>query len=310
MLYAPPLYADRVIEIRTGAAEVLEIGPVVGAGEAKYACGAVAFNGKIYCPPYEARKVMEINCEDHEVNFIGKDIGSGGEKYSSIAASPAGIKLFAAPREARNVLEIDPVLYMVKEIGKDMGSIARKFTCIVPGLTHKELKEAQKLSLYHAQKALEIAERRQALALRDMTFATEMHVIADGKVKTWSALFSETEIEVAEAEELMKVAEASKSLGAAQASYWIECRENVIDAQMKLARMEERKRTALKDLESKQEELDKKAAWLKKMNSNVETAKTERDLANKNSKKAVQLEIEARRQAAEAEEEREKARKY
>merc|ERR1712232_397592 len=137
---------------------------------------------------------------------------------------------------------------MVKEIGKDMGSIARKFTCIVSGLTHQELKEAQKLALYWATKALENAERNQRLALRDMTYATEMQLLAADKVKHWSPAVVEAEGDVEEAQNTMQEAEKTKSLGAVQASYWIECREKFIDATVKLNQALDRKTAAQNEL--------------------------------------------------------------
>merc|ERR1719401_3315125 len=99
LLYAPPFYAERCLEINPNKGETREIGPVIGCGEAKYACAEVATNGNVYCAPAEARFVLCIKCVDHEVCEIGMDLGVGEEKYCSIAAAPIGGKLYAAPRE-------------------------------------------------------------------------------------------------------------------------------------------------------------------------------------------------------------------
>merc|ERR1712151_689066 len=144
--------------------------------------------------------------------------------------------------------------------------------------------------MYFATKALEVAERNQSLALRDMTYATEMQLIADGKVKNWTPLVAEAEAEVEETQQLMQEAEKTKSLGAKQASFWIDCREKFIDAGVKLNRALDRKHAAVTELVDKDRELNIKTEWLKNMNAKVEKAKKEVDQATENAKQAVALE--------------------
>jgi hypothetical protein len=136
LLYSPPLYADRVLEINCARGDTREIGEILGAGEAKYACAAVArSNGKVYCAPLEARRVLEIEPDFHDCHLIGVDLGGADiEKYSAICAAPdPSTKLYAAPRNAHNFIEICPRRGFVKEVGNDHGRCPRKFAHIVPG---------------------------------------------------------------------------------------------------------------------------------------------------------------------------------
>lgn len=171
LLYAPPLYADRVLEINCARGACREMGEIIGCGEAKYCCAAVApSNGKIYCAPLEARKVLEIDVPNAEVHQIGLDLGGADiEKYSSIAAAPEPCaKLFAAPRNAHQFLEICPRRAFVREVGTDLGRMQRKFSCIVPGVMWMGGKLWAEGQAIHAAKEeeyrikLEKFERRQA----------------------------------------------------------------------------------------------------------------------------------------------------
>jgi hypothetical protein len=179
LLYSPPLYADRVLEINCARGDTREIGEILGVGEAKYSCAAVAsYNGKVYCAPLEARKVLEIDPDHHEAHQIGLDLGGADiEKYSCICAAPApSTNLYAAPRNAHCFIEICPRRAFVREVGNDHGRCPRKFTCIVPGVIwqggvlqhdYQKLREKQeaehkaRVERYHKR----VADRRMKLIM-------------------------------------------------------------------------------------------------------------------------------------------------
>jgi streptogramin lyase len=133
-LYGIPSNARRVVKYNPLDKSLTEIGPDLGNGGYKWACGVRANNGKIYCAPYDAEHILKIDpiqgtvetLDDVELPETGRNLWESG-------ALAQDNYIYYMPFDARRIMRLNPDNDSLTSVGDDLGEQGFKYIGTVVG---------------------------------------------------------------------------------------------------------------------------------------------------------------------------------
>jgi streptogramin lyase len=139
-LYGIPSNARRVVKYNPLDKSLTEIGPDLGNGGYKWACGVRANNGKIYCAPYDAEHILKIDpiqgtvetLDDVELPETELPETGNGYLWASGALAQDNY-IYYMPFDARRIMRLNPDNDSLTSVGDDLGEQGFKYIGTVVG---------------------------------------------------------------------------------------------------------------------------------------------------------------------------------
>jgi outer membrane protein assembly factor BamB len=133
-LYGIPYNARRVVKLNPLDKSLTEIGPDLGRGSWKWACGVRANNNTIYCAPMNADHILKIDTIQGTVETLDYvELPETGYELWESGALAADNNLYYMPFNAHRIMRLNPDNDSLSSVGGDLGDGYSKYRGTVVG---------------------------------------------------------------------------------------------------------------------------------------------------------------------------------